>query len=339
MRGENGEDHRRIDRRALLRGVGATVALGSFGGASRSRARADQGTQLTGRVATAGETDSRNTITIRAASQEDVFYEFSASGSVSRGGQYQSDSGDEIRGNTVSGAVGEGRADSFAFTGRITSFAAEGGPLEVFVNGRQVEDPVGLPGGGGGQSRDQRTQDCVPIRGFRSDEPVTDFYGYISNASRPNSQQSNTGLEEPGVSRLFFYRGPRGLSLVIIHGGGEGEEGGAATFEVTGLPPSGEWVVLDDSYEGATDNFQLSGSRAVLNWTWGAQGRNDGAVFRGLGEEFEIRIDPAFNEAAALDPVGDGRITEWQLLSATDGGFEAYSLPLDQPVVLGTDGC
>lgn len=338
MRGENGDDHA-IDRRVLLRGVGATVALGSLGGVGRSRAHASQGTPLTGRVVTTEGTDSRNTISIRAASQQDVFYEFSASGSVTRGGPYQSDSGDEISGNTVSGAVGEGRADSFVFTGEITSFTTEGGPARVFVNGQEVEDPVGLPGGGGGGGGGGQARDCVPVRGVRSNEPVTDFYGYVSNASEPNSQQSNTGLEEPGVSRLFFYRGPEGLSLIIIHGGGEGEQGGAATFEVTGLPSSGEWVVLDDNYEGAIDEFQLSGSRAVLNWTWGAQGRNDGAVFRGLGEDFEVRIDPAFNEAAALDPVGDGRITEWQLLSATDGGFEAYSLPLDQPVVLSTDEC
>lgn len=184
-----------------------------------------------------------------------------------------------------------------------------------------------------------QSDECVPIRPISSNEPVIEFYGYKSGASESNSQQSNTGLEKAGVSQLFLYRGPNGLSLVLLHGGGDGERGGAASFEVTGLPPSGEWVVLDDSYEGRRDEYHISERRAVLHWAWGVDGQNDGAVFRGLADEFEIRITPAFNDAARFEPFGPGKITEWQVLSATDDDITTRSISLDQPVVLSSDEC
>lgn len=77
----------------------------------------------------------------------------------------------------------------------------------------------------------------------------------------------------------------------------------------------------------------------MLNWAWGVEGRSNGAVFRGLGDAFEVRIAPVFNEDARLEPFGPGRIEGWELLSATGNGLTAYRLPLDQPLVISSETC
>ena len=333
---------RRIGRRRLLRSIGAAgVSLGGVGAVAEPgrgyEASTAASTTAFAKRATALQ-DLANTITIRAKSDAVVYYQFTVTGSVEAGSN--TDSEDSVSGNTVSGAVGDGRDDTYRFSGRITSFSAQGGPVEILLNGEPIDDLTDLlrAGGDSSDSASGAATNCLPIDPLRTQTPVEEFYGYVPDADEPNSQRSNTGLEAKATSRLLFYDGPEGLSLVMFHGGGEGDQGGAATFEVTGLPADGEWVVLDDGYEGSRDEFEISDTSATLNWAWGVEGRSDGAVFRGLGDEFEIRIDPAFNEAAELEPFGPGEIERWQILSATADGFTAYQLPLDQPIVL-SDSC
>lgn len=329
---------REIDRRTVLKSLGAIgTTIGSVH-AFTDRVRSDQGVTSTAFVRDVSDLATLpNTVTIRASSQQTVRYSFIVSGAAERGSN--TDSGDVVSGNVVTGAVSRRRADSFEFSGQIISFTLVGGPATVAVNGTVVDNPVGLPESGEDDGDSTQDTNCIPIRPIRSDESVTEFYGYEPDVDEPNSQRSNTGLEGDGVSRLLLYQGPGGLSLVMFHGGGENDRGGAATFEITGLPTEGEWVVLDDDYEGSRDEFQIAETRAVLNWAWGVEGRSDGAVFRGLGDAFEIRIDPAFNEDARLEPFGPGRIEHWELLSATGDGLTAYRLPLDQPLVISGETC
>lgn len=338
--GGNRDKERRIDRRTVLKSIGVmgTTAGGASAFTDRVRGERLRSNASAAFVRDVGKLAALpNTVTIRASDQQAVQYTFTVSGRAERGSN--TDSGDVVSGNVVAGTVAQRDADSFGFSGQITSFAMAGGPATVAVNGTEVDNPVGLPESDGDGADSTQETDCVPIRPIRSDAPVTEFYGYEPDVDEPNSQRSNTGLEGDGVSRLLLYEGPSGTSLVMFHGGGENDQGGAATFEITGLPAAGEWVVLDDDYEGSRDEFQISETSAVLNWAWGVEGRSDGAVFRGLGDAFEIRIDPAFNEDARLEPFGPGRIEHWELLSATGDGFTAYRFPLDRPLVLGTETC
>ncbi len=342
----------RMNRRQLLRGAGATAVISTIGtGPLVAPARAtgqalagelrasvlDEGVAFTGNAALQS---LPNEIEIRAET-EDVRYTFTVSGSVEPGGS-AGDFDEIVDGNTVNGGINmpypEGW-DNYFFSGEITSFAVSAGRVRVLVNGTDVTDRLvdrGAP------AQPEERAECVEFRPIsHQGQSAEEFYGYTPDIDAPNPRQSNTptGLEEPGVSRLFLFEGVEGLCLFIIHGGGEGEQGGAASFRISGLPEGGEWVVLDDSHEGTQDVFELDTDPAELHWAWGTGGRNDGAVFCGLGEEFAIRIDPAFNEAARRDPLGSGQITTWQLLSGSATDPQTVDLPLDQPVVLQTGGC
>lgn len=331
---------RAVDRRSILRGLLTTGlaggALGATGGGASARAGTTSVRTVRGSSFAANRQDLPNEITIiNTGSRTDrVAYRLAVDGRLTPGDEAGDD--DEIDGNAVSGVIeGVGR-DNYHFSGTITAFEITAGAdvAKVLLDGEVVEEPAEPP--------QPREQECVEIRplGFR-DQTVTEFYGYTPDLSAPNPRQSNTptNLERAGVSRLFLFAGPDGLSLVIIHGGGEGEPGGAASFEVTGLPSDGEWVVLDDSHEGSDDVFEIEETSASLHWAWGVGGRNDGAAFRGLGDEFRVRIDPAFGEAARRDPLGPGRVTELQVLSGSATDPDVFRAPLDQPLVFATGGC
>jgi hypothetical protein len=359
-----------IRRRRLLRSVGASALASTVGAATLSApARAAEGATTAhlrasmldqhaavgqraavGPSATAGQHPPAgqrsvsqslpNEIEIRAETS-DVRYSFTVSGQVEMSGT-AGDFDEIIDGNTVEGGINvpypEG-VDDYVFSGQITSFSVATGRVQVLVNGTDVTDQLGEQDA---PTQPADTAECVELRPLRyQSQTAEEFYGYDPNPDAPNPRQSNTptGLEAPGVSRLFLYQGPDGLCLFIIHGGGEGEQGGAASFRISGLPDSGDWVVLDDSHEGTQDIFDVDGDPAVLHWAWGGGGRNDGAVFCGLGSQFRIRIDPAFNEAARRDPIDSGRIEEWQLLSGSPADPDVVDLALDQPIVLETGRC
>ena len=207
-----------------------------------------------------------------------------------------------------------------------------------------AEAGVGVTGTSGDDSSSesyviQQGDRCIPITPLEyRDTEITEFYGYEPSLSAENPRQSQTpvGLEENGVSQLFLYRGPEGLSLVVIHGD---ETGGAATFTISGLPEDGEWTVQDDSYDGATDEFDVDQDPAVIDWAWGSARRNDGGAFTGLGDEFEVTIEPAFNDAATLEPFSQGDIESWRVLSGDISDLETTELSLDEPVTIRTGSC
>jgi hypothetical protein len=217
-----------------------------------------------------------------------------------------------------------------------------------------VSDSTGLPGGETaepgtpeptgtpGDLSIVQDGECVPVTPLSGDQPVTEFYGYTTeqDAEIAPFQANLPGtLEAAGVSRLFLYRGPDALSLVVVHSGGERGVGGAASFEITGLPTDGEWVVQDDNYDpGDPDTWQVSPGATVVDWAWNETG-SDGGVFAGLGSDFEIRIEPAFDEAANLEPESPGQVEAWQVLSESVQNPEVVDLAMDRPLVVRSASC
>jgi hypothetical protein len=202
------------------------------------------------------------------------------------------------------------------------------------------------------QSAPQGTDEFAVIQGdecFSIDplgdgsQSVEEFYDYRTPSTDPSSYSySSFGtvhLQEDDTSSLFLYEGTNGLSLVLIHGQYDGDSpGGAVTMQFEGLPRDGEWVVEDDSYDGRDDEFSHNGPSSRITWVY-TDGRSDGAAFRGgLSDEFDIAIDPAFNDAADFR-LYDGEITEWQVLSATDDGYERTPIATNQSIEITSGGC
>lgn len=156
-------------------------------------------------------------------------------------------------------------------------------------------------------------------------QSIEEFYGYQDEGILASS--TSTNLERSDTSLLFFYKGPNGLSLVVIHDKARDGSGGAVTLSFDGLPTNeGQWVVTDDG--GDFDNL----TQSTVDWNWFYR-PNDGAAWRGgLDDGFEISITPAFNEEANLDPITSGRITDWQVLSGDANDPERHSLDMSKPV-------
>lgn len=115
------------------------------------------------------------------------------------------------------------------------------------------------------------------------------------------------------------------------------------TWTLTGLPASGAWVVRDsylvDGETGAPesaeiDQWDLDGPTHTIDWTWG-RGSTDGGAFRGLVGDFDLGVEPAYNEAATLWGVkSHGRITDWHFLSDEDPSPTRHSLALDERITV-----
>lgn len=199
---------------------------------------------------------------------------------------------------------------------------------------------------------------CVELTPLSGDEPVEEFYDYryptasYDSVSGSNgytySSEGTTHLQEDNTSILFLYDGPEGLSLVVVHGRLDGEEddGGVVTFTLDGMPGDASWVVRDDYYtvegeQAATnhDNWDVDGSTHQIDWGYRFD-RTDGGAARGLGDEFEVSIDPAFNDDAVLaSSVTYGPIEAWKALSADGDSPERVSLQMDEPVTIRTGSC
>ena len=194
--------------------------------------------------------------------------------------------------------------------------------------------------------------DCFVVTPVTGNESVKSFYDYrtpfpnnpFSNATGQSySSEGTTDLQRPNTSSLFLYRSPSGnLSLVILHGAtDDASAGGAVTFNITGLPEDGAWVVKDDEYQGESnyDNWTSESGTTQVNWTWGA-GKTDGGAYAGLGETFTITIDPAFNrEAALFGEHYNGTIDNWTVISNGAGAYERRQLDMSQPVTISSGGC
>lgn len=195
----------------------------------------------------------------------------------------------------------------------------------------------------GGQTTEfvlEQGEECVSVEPL-GDGDVEELYGYDPDKGAEDSRRSNlpAAVESDEASRMFLYADPKGLSFVLVHGGGDEERGGSATFLFCGLPSDGEFVVLDDQYEGATDEFETGHREAVLNWIWGGDDRSDGGVFRGLGNQFCIDVKALWNDDAKLAPSGPETIEKWQFLTGSLDEPDVVELNPDEPVTLRTGNC
>ncbi|WP_266075705.1 hypothetical protein [Haladaptatus caseinilyticus] len=193
---------------------------------------------------------------------------------------------------------------------------------------------------------------CLPLAMVTLDErvPVEEFYDYRSSDTTPSGWYSSYGpaqrFQRNGESVLYCYDGPRGTSLVFMHGMRGGESGGAITFSISGLPSEGEWAVTDDQYNASTnyDRFVRNDGEWVVDWTWATDPDNgggaDGGAFRGITRDDVVRIDPAFNENARLyEDHYPGDVEHWRALTADSTGYRWRSLRRDHPIVIRGGSC
>jgi exonuclease VII small subunit len=98
----------------------------------------------------------------------------------------------------------------------------------------------------------------IPITPLSYDgQTIEEFYGFKDHGH--NHSNTKTGLAQKDTSQLFLWDGPQGLSLVAIHDSPHNGTNGEVTFEFSGLPDSGSWVVRDDD-TGKTPTTVTRGS-------------------------------------------------------------------------------
>jgi len=212
---------------------------------------------------------------------------------------------------------------------------------------------AGIASGQSAESYAVRQGDqCIPTTPLSGDEPVKEFYGYESTfednpyttAIGPGfSSEGTIDLQVAETSLLFLYASPDGnLSLVMIHGAREeGEDGGSASFDISGLPADGRWAVKDDDYDSPEndDRWSHGETTAEIHWAW-SRSATDGGAFEGLGDEFEVTIDPAFNgEAELFGQVNWGVVENWTVLSGDRGSPNRTSLDLEENVTISSESC
>lgn len=152
-------------------------------------------------------------------------------------------------------------------------------------------------------------------------ESIKDFYTYYDAESH-----TNTGIERSDVSELFLWKGPNGLSLVMIHDRRDDGSGGAVTFEFP-VFPAGSWIVKDDP----GDKYHQS----KADWSWADRHTDGGAYNLKNGSDFNlIRIEPLFNEKASREPLTPGRIKEWQFLSGNAKDPKRITLNMEKKLVI-----
>ncbi|WP_435159590.1 PKD domain-containing protein [Haladaptatus sp. DFWS20] len=193
----------------------------------------------------------------------------------------------------------------------------------------------------------QQGDTCVAVNPIKGSENVVSFYDYRNPYTQP-SDWSYSSFAPGSVTRengstMFLYEAPNGVvSLVVLHDHLRKERTGdnlpmsAATFDFDGLPQSGQWILMDDTYDGRDDRW----SRNRIDWTWTGS-RVDGAVFRGLSGEYEMTVSPSWNEEATLY---DSRfetepVTSWTFLSGRTGSPKETKLDMSDSVVIRPGGC
>ena len=332
-----------ITRRRLLAALGAGAAASGL----PSTAAADRGEDGF-HAYSPGTGRYPNRLVVESASIV-TKYRFAVSDDVVEG--ESADLSDVVYESDVLGFLARGGVDDYWFAGDVDRFSGADG-VDVFVNGRRVGDPTGKGdqseagssgwGDGGDDGNSPKRPECFSLEPLSyRDQSVVDFYGYEPDASKENSQQSTTPteLEKPDTSRLFLYEGPEGLSLVMIHGSGQTDRGGAVSFRIEGVPDGVEWVVRDDDYDGADDEFAVGDGTASADWAWGVGSRNDGGALGYLPDEFRLRIDPRFDEDAELDPYDKGGVKRWEVLSGDASDPDVRQVPMDRPLVIAVGEC
>lgn len=172
---------------------------------------------------------------------------------------------------------------------------------------------------------------CVTALRYQ-DQTAESFYNYSGDAPSAGETKSNAytsaGIEKNGVSALFLYEGPKGTSLVVLHGKADtsSSRGGQATFDFDGLPLApAKWVVRDD---GTVSSDFDSKRDDTPEWMWGRD-KTDGGVWRGgLERAFRISIEPKVLTG----------IEHWQVLSGDASRPDRHDLDLDEEVTI-SSGC
>lgn len=232
---------------------------------------------------------------------------------------------------------------------QLLGITAAGGALQP-VSGKIQENPQSFSV--------VQDDECIPVEPFSGDDPVEEVYDYHwphdrytdgppGTDSPMTSSMGTVDLQQDDTSILFLYKGPEGLSLVIVHGraGSDEDAGGTVSFTIHGLPVEGLWVVGDDLLfdedgELATpDRWYIDDNPHEIHWVYEGF-RTDGGAFRDIGSEFEIEIEPAFNEESYWEDRFDfGPIENWEILSGDRDDPERHSLELDQNVVIRDEPC
>jgi hypothetical protein len=163
----------------------------------------------------------------------------------------------------------------------------------------------------------------IPLQGVAE---VEAFYGHPGGASR-----SNTGLEQSDTSLLFLYEDPQGrVSLVMIHDANDGS-GGAAVFDLAGIPEGTEFVVKDDESDGPYA-ITLPGGTASVSWRWSDINTDGGALSGSLEQRaWTITITPQFPSSGGLSP---GQITAWKFLTGSLDDPIEIVLDMTKPIVI-----
>ncbi|WP_225334163.1 dockerin type I domain-containing protein [Halomicrobium urmianum] len=167
-----------------------------------------------------------------------------------------------------------------------------------------------------------RTFDVVPLSNGQTIENFYDYGDAEINSPLP--------VAKSDTSRLFFWSGPDGLSLVLVHDKPRDGSGAAVSFDITDLPTGeGNWVVEDDP-----NDFHRDAARPTApDWTWSSD-NTDGGAFRGGLTNASITIDPKFNGAADRSPLTSGRLDGWEVLTGRATDPRNHSLATDEPITV-----
>jgi len=132
---------------------------------------------------------------------------------------------------------------------------------------------------------------------------VESFYNYRNAEANP----PNSTLKDDAISHLFFYDGPGGLSLVVIHGKTDGD----ARFDFSGINDLDEYVEVKDGEPG--DTF----ASTYTDWQW-VSNKTDGGAWAGiLDAAGELTVTPTF----------DGGTNRWVLVQPDPNGSGLQKLP------------
>jgi len=156
-------------------------------------------------------------------------------------------------------------------------------------------------------------------------------YPYITGNPFASTYSSygTQAYQETSTSKLLFYEGADGASLVLVHDRLGDEDGGSTvSMRFSGLPSDGEWVVEDDEYPGRDDEWTVGDTTTTVDWMW-AENRTDGGVFRGIGDIGDpVILSPRFNEDAAAwgdwnySGRSEYRIDSWTVVDAGGSDVE-----------------
>ncbi|MBX0287649.1 hypothetical protein EGH22_15045 [Halomicroarcula sp. F28] len=198
--------------------------------------------------------------------------------------------------------------------------------------------------------------ECTPISSFSDNQSAVEYYDYRLPAEFSGNPYANaTGsafgsegtidLQEPNGSVVFLYTDTTDDStyLVFVNGQEANNEstGGAATFEITGLPEDGNWTVRDDDYNDTTsvDNWNVTDTTTTVDWIW-SDAATDGGVYSDIDNDTNVTVEPAFNEDAELfGQNGNGTVDSWQVLSNESDNVSRTDLELNESLQIAGGTC